>query len=103
MDLNDQFGTCEFTTTVGKVLGLCSTRWTCHAESLGQISQCYFAQFKAFVHIMTTKEEHQKLNTEHKNEIVSMITKKQHFEFCFGLQLSIVVFGIIDHHATVLQ
>jgi hypothetical protein len=43
------------------------------------------------------------LNTEHKNEIVSMITKKQHFEFCFGLQLSIVVFGIIDHHATVLQ
>jgi len=81
IELKNEHRSSEFTTTVGKVLGLCVTQWTCHAHSLKCMKNGYVVQLIGFAKIIVTKVLQQKLKTDHKAEIIGMISKKQTFEF----------------------
>ena len=103
VQLCDSLATCQFTIAVGKLLGLCVTRWTCRAKSLMNYFNTYFAQLKGFVTIMSDKELNKRLQTEQKNEIVGMLSKLQHFEFFYGLRLSAKVFEIVEKATVPMQ
>lgn len=72
---NDGYQRSEFTTVIGKVLGLCVTRWICRAKALHRLYRGYFQQIKGFVYILITKDLRQKLNREHSAEIVGLLSK----------------------------
>ena len=95
--------TSAFPTTAGKVLGFCITRWTCRKESLVRIFEGYHAQFMAFVIMLTDRNEYQRLDSEHKTDVIAMIAQKQKFEFLFGLKLSIAMFTVVETPTTQLQ
>ena len=56
IELCDTLTASQFTSSVGKVLGICITVWTCRADSLMQIFTSYFAIVKGFSHIMLLPE-----------------------------------------------
>lgn len=53
--------------------------------------------------MLTDRSEYQRLDSEHKTEIIAMITQKQEFEFLFGLKLSIAMFDVVETPTTQLQ
>ena len=49
IELRDTLTASQFTSSVGKVLGIYITRWTCRADSLMRIFTSYFAIVKGFL------------------------------------------------------